>query len=698
MTVLQTARAFTLQVDSLGENDLICVGFTGSEGISQLFHFELDCVSDQPQKIKLDKLLGKGVTLTCQLANDATRHIHGIVQRSAFQGEAIIDEKRFSRYQLTIVPTIWQMTKTANCRIFQDKTFPDIVKEVIELSGFTDIEPSLRGKYQPADYCVQYRETDFNFICRMMEEVGIYFYFKFQAGKHILVLADSPDGHADCAGHTEVKYEADAGYGEREDVIFSWQEQQELRPGKMVLRDHNFQMPSKPLEVEVPTKVKVGNNDKLEVYDYPGEYARLFNKPDARLDKVEAEGRAIVNLRMEEAECQQTTGSGSSDCRGFLPGTKFKIVSPPGELSPGPYLLTSVQHAASQDNLVSNGGHFSYSNTFSAAMAATPFRPRRLTPKPVVQGPQTAKVVGPPGEEIYPDKFGRVKVQFHWDRQGKFDENSSCWVRVAQLHAGRGFGGIDIPRIGDDVIVAFLEGDPDAPMIVGRVYNSENMPPFSLPDKKTICGIKTKTYKGDGYNELIMDDTPGDELIRIHGQYDMDSTIRHDLREHILNDRFRDVTKNETVEIGENRTETVKGGESYRVEKDRRETVSGNRHLVVKADQKEKCEGNKHVEVTGDQNDKVGGTLSQTLGALQQKVDLNYAMDAGQEIHLKAGMNLVIEATMQITLKAGANFITLGPDGISIMGAPMTKVNSGGAPGTGSGAKPQAPQAPEEAD
>jgi type VI secretion system secreted protein VgrG len=291
-----------------------------------------------------------------------------------------------------------------------------------------------------------------------------------------------------------------------------------------------------------------------------------------------------------------------------------------------------------------------------------PFRPQRLSPKPFVQGPQTAVVVGPAGEEIYPDKYGRVKVQFFWDRLGKKNENSSCWVRVSQPWAGKNWGSVSIPRVGQEVIVEFLEGDPDRPIITGRVYNDDQMPPYTLPDNMTRTTFMSRSTKGGGssnYNELRFEDKKGDEQIFLNAEKDMD----------------------------------------HRVENDSREFVGKDRSLIVKGDQKEKVEGAQHAEVTGSRNEKVGQSMSLQVGqSLNEKTGMKFAHDAGQEIHLKAGMNVVIEAGLELTIKASGGFINIGPAGIAISGTPLVLINSGGAAGAGSGSSPEDPQKPDEAD
>jgi type VI secretion system secreted protein VgrG len=398
--------------------------------------------------------------------------------------------------------------------------------------------------------------------------------------------------------------------------------------------------------------VQVGNNNKYEVYDYPGEYAK------------KAQGEDLVKVRIEEEEATHQVARGTSTCRAFSPGYRFDLEGHPSQTMNKSYVLAEVQHVATVEHYTSAASapaEESYSNHFTCIPYDVPYRTPRVTPNPIVQGPQTAIVVGPDGEEIWTDKYGRVKVQFHWDREGQYNENSSCWIRVAQNWAGKRWGALFLPRIGQEVIVDFLEGDPDQPIITGRVYNAEEMPPYDLPAHQTRSTIKSRSSKGEGvqgFNEIRFEDKKGEEQLFIHAERNQDIRIKQDLFE----------------------------------------TIGEEHHLIVGKDQFEQVDGDRHHRVKGDQNGKVDGTISLDAGMdRQEKVGMKYALDAGMEIHLKAGMNLVIEAGMSVTLKAGAGFIVVGPAGVTISGIPIL-LNSGGAAGSGSGASPEPPQAPQEAD
>jgi type VI secretion system secreted protein VgrG len=390
-----------------------------------------------------------------------------------------------------------------------------------------------------------------------MEQYGIYYFFEHADGKHTLVLSNTPDGELDCSP-AAVTYQATIGATVLpDDVVTELTKEQEIRPGKYTMTDYNFETPSVKLSVSIDSVYPAVAGAKFELYDYPGEY----QKRD--------EGDKLVKLRIEEEEAQRAVLDGASGCRQFSAGYRFQLSGHARADFDGAYVLTSVSHRAAERGYEAEGGRgeSSYDNTFTCMPAKVPFRPMRLTPKPVVQGTQTAEVVGPKGEEIYTDKFGRVKVQFHWDREGKKDENSSCWIRVSHPWAGKGWGSVSIPRIGQEVIVDFLEGDPDQPIITRRVYNGELMPPYGLPAGGVVSGLKSNTTPGGGgSNEMSMDDTKGKEKISIHAQYDMSTTVEHIDTQAVKNNRVitvdgthtETIAKNTTITINEALTETVK--------------------------------------------------------------------------------------------------------------------------------------------
>ena len=518
----------------LGADVLLMVGFFGAEGISNLFSFHLDVVAENKKQIAFDKLLGQKVTASLATDEESRRYFNGICSRVS-QG---MRGPEFTSYRLEIVPEFWLLTRKAQSRIFQRESVPDILKKV--LAGM-DVTYELRGTFHQRDFCVQYRETDFNFASRLMEEEGIYYFFKHSDGAHKMVVANTPQSHPAMPEHASLIFEGAGGGLRDEDRIQTWEKVQELRSGKHTLWDHCFELPHKHLEAEkelldtvqagsVAHKLKVPPSEPLEVYDYPGAYAQRFDGVDkgggdqpAELQKIFQDNERTVGIRIQEEAVSALVIRATGNCRHFVSGHKFTLERHFN--GDGDYVVTSVQHSGSVagDYRSGAGGAFSYENSFTCIPFALPFRPVRRTPKPVVQGTQTAVVVGPPGEEIFPDKYGRVKVQFHWDREHKNDLDSSCWIRVGTFWAGKQWGMIHIPRIGQEVIVDFLEGDPDQPIIVGSVYNAEQMPPYTLPANKTQSGIKSRSSLGGGppnFNEFRFEDKKGSEEVYLHAEKD----------------------------------------------------------------------------------------------------------------------------------------------------------------------------------
>ncbi|MCB2263993.1 MAG: type VI secretion system tip protein VgrG [Candidatus Thiosymbion ectosymbiont of Robbea hypermnestra] len=628
----------------LGEDVLLVRAMHATEHLSTLFAYELELLSTDID-IQPEDLLGQPVTVRLDLPDGGIRYFNGLVNRFAHTGF----EGALAIYQATLAPWTWFLTRTADCRIFQEKKVPDILKEIFREHGYTDFEEALSGDYRQWVYCVQYRETDFNFISRLMEQEGIYYYFKHENGKHTLVLADDYSAHGAVAGYGEIPYYPPSEKALRErDHIHEWSLAQVVQPGAFTHTDFDFTAPRKNLLAKRQHPKSHPYAD-LEIYEYPGGYVSSDD------------GESYARVRIEEFHAGYETAQGAGNARGLTTGALFKLTNYRREDQNREYLLIAAEYHLQSDAFGSTAQASTgpvFQCAFTALEAQTPYRPSRTTPKPRIQGPQTAIVVGKDGEEIWTDQHGRVKVQFHWDRYGKSDEHSSCWMRVAHPWAGRSWGAIAIPRIGQEVMVEFLEGDPDQPIITGGVYNGVNQPPYSLPDKATVTTLKSNSSKGGaGFNEIRLEDKKGQEQLFVHAEKDQDVRVKHDAYEWIGNER----------------------------------------HLIVKTDQIEQVEGDKHVTVKGDRNEKISGSVSlDTAMDLQQKVGINHAVEAGTEIHLKGGMNVVIEAGMSITLKAGSGFVVVGPAGVTISGTPVL-INSGGSAGSGAGCSPDTPKLPKEA-
>lgn len=646
----------------LGGDVLLIRGFSGHETVSQLFRFELDLIADNKANVAFDKLLGQKVTVHLSLPNKKKRHFNGLCIRVS-QGERDPREKMFTAYRMEIVPELWKLTRKAQSRIFQQKTVPEILKEVLKGLTPTPLD-KIKGTFQKRDYCVQYRETDFNFAARLMEEEGIYYFFDHSDNDHTMILANTSGSHENVTvSPSEIIYEDVTGGTRDEDRIYDWEKVQELRSGKYTLWDHSFELPYENLEAQkliqdelqvgkVPHKLKVGGNAGLEIYDFPGEYAQRFDGVDpgggdrsSDISNIFHDNKRTVEIRMQEEALGSLTIRGGSNCRHFSTGHKFTLTRHfSGE--GGPYVLTGITHAARGpgDYRSGQGGTFRYHNEFTCIPLGLPFRPPRMTPKPVVHGTQTAIVVGPKGEEIFTDKYSRVKVQFFWDRQGKKDANSSCWIRVSTLWAGKQWGMIHIPRIGQEVIVAFLEGDPDQPIIIGSVYNADMMPPGNLPGSKTGSGVKSRsTTEGtpDNFNAIEFEDKKGSEALWIHAEKDQHIEVENDESHWVGRDRTKDIDRDETSHIKRHRTETVDGDEKVTVGSSRTVTVN------QKDDKHQIKMGNREVKIDMG-NDK----LTVSMGNQTTKIDLGKSeTEAMQSIEFKVGQSSVKLDQMGVTIK-----------------------------------------------
>jgi type VI secretion system secreted protein VgrG len=606
----QAGRLFRIYTP-LGDDAVVPRNFEGVEGISRLYEFRIELASENGA-ITPQEIVGKRVTLSVMQADDETeRYFDGFV--SHFTKLPRHPTRGFFEYELKVVPWTWFLTRTTNCRIFQDMTVPQVIEQIFKDFGFSDFQDQISGTHNPWTYCVQYRETAFNFISRLMEQEGIYYFFKHEMGKHTMVLGDKSSVHQNCDYQSNVRMEPATGsYSRDQDAVHVWERHYQYRSGKWAQTDYNFETPTTSLLTNDSTVLTIENNTNYELFDYPGEYD---NKGD---------GESLTKLRMEEEEIGFDTARGESDCRSFVSGFKFTLQDHEQKDQNQAYVLLSVTHRGRQANLY--GGEAeeaSYQNSFECFPATVQFRPPRTTPASIVHGTQTAVVVGPSGEEIYTDQYGRVKVQFFWDRLGTNDQNSSCWIRVSQPWAGMNWGAIWIPRIGQEVVVDFLEGDPDRPLIVGRVYNELQTVPYTLPDNSTQSGFKSRSSKGGGtadFNELRFEDKMGSEEIFLQAQKDLTILVEHD--------ESRTVQNDETVAITQNRTESVGGNETG--------TISGNRQWTVS--------GNDSLTVNGSQTITVTGSIS-------------------------------ITANQQITLTCGGNTITMGPSGISIQGTPIVEIN-----------------------
>lgn len=660
-----------LKIESpLGE-DLICQTFSGSERMGRLFEFQLELLSLN-LNIKFEDIVGQRVTITLELP-EGERHFDGLVTRFRFAGTL----GQFARYHATLRPWLWFLTCTSDCRIFQKQRVPDIIMSVFRDNGMSDFKALLRESYREWDYCVQYRETDFNFVSRLMEQEGIYYYFEHVMGKHTLVLADGVNAHEAFPGYATVPYfPPDPNQALRErDHIQAWAVSQSIMPGKYAIKDYDFEKPKVDLTAKLaksrPHAYPLGDP---EIFDYPGEYTEV------------GDGENYVERMLQELQSQHERVQAHGNARGMCSGYTFTLDGYPREDQNREYLIIAVNHQIEnpvlETSAAAGSGDF-YSCNLEVLDKAQPYRSERETPKPIVQGPQTAVVVGPASEEIYCDKYGRVKVQFHWDRYGKNDENSSCWVRVSQAWAGKAWGGVHIPRIGQEVVVSFLEGDPDQPLITGRVYNALNMPPYELEANKTQSGIKSRSSKGgtpSNFNEIRMEDKKGSEELYIQAEKnenilvknDKGETVGHNETISIGNDRTETVGNNETLTVGVNRVRNVGSSESVTIASMRTHSVGINETITIGAAQQIAIGGFQMVEIGAYHNMDVGGWQTLSVGASQsleigrdQDVEIgkNRKIEIAEGDNLKVGKKLVYEVGDSVTLKCGSASIVMKKNG-----------------------------------
>jgi type VI secretion system secreted protein VgrG len=568
------------------------------------------------------------------LHDDKSRFISGIVTHFTMEG---LDDQ-FAYYHAVLVPWFTLLDYGTDCRIFQNKTVPQIIDKIVEERGMTAYYRSdLARSYTSWDYCVQYNESDFAFLCRIMEAEGIYYYFEQEKNqKHKLIIADRPDAHHPCPDQSEFRFDPDVGVGDFEDTIAVWKTKTEFLSGSWTLRDYHLEMPRNVLDVPLTSMFSGEENAHLNVFHYPGEYAKKFNAPASRVGDVRPEGEKLVRLATENAEKNRTVVEGGSHARTMATGFTFKVKGGAALGIKGEYTLTNIRHSALQHPAYLTSGRMGegYSNQFTCISSKVQFRPGRSTAKPIICGPQTAFVIDEnpePSEEIWPDKYGRVRVRFPWDRDAKY----ACWIRVMQQWAGKGWGYQWIPRVGDEVMVAFLHGDPDCPIVVGSVYNHDNMPPFDLPDNKTQSGIKTRSSpKGgsDNFNMLRFEDKKGNEELYLHAEKDMKTIVEN----------------HETRNVGESRITTI-------YQDDKEEVKQGNHELTVDM-------GDRKATIS-----KGNDSLDVSLG--------NVTNSAPVGTYKIAAMQVEIDGTASIKLSCGGSSIEMLPAVIKIT-APMVLINS----------------------
>ncbi len=690
----------TLTVDSpLGEGALEVRAVRIEETLGRPFEMAVDLLAKSPN-LEFDKLLGRPLRVLLALDDESSevRAFHGITARIAQRTE--IGGR--ARFIAAVRPWAWFLGLRANSRIFQEKTAPDIILEILrEHADWFELR--LSNEYPKREYCVQYDETDLDFISRLMEEEGIYFFFRHEAERHVMVLCDSPAAHEPFPGAETMPY-APSEETTDEQRLWEWGARRDVRTCGFAARDFDFARPHADLSVQRGEDREYGLN-AFEVFEYPGGY----------YDR--GAGEHYARVRMRELHAEQDVARAEGNVLRAATGGVFQLTGHSRKDQNARHLIVSSILEARNDQAESGldpSDRPPFRCRLRCIPADRPFAAPRRTPLPSIAGPQTAIVTGPSGQEIWCDKHGRVKVQFHWDREGKQDENSSCWVRVSQEWAGRSWGGITIPRIGQEVIVEFLEGNPDRPLITGRVYNGEQKPPYALPGNKTQSGLQSRSTPGGGpqnFNEIKFEDKIGSELLSVQAEKDRSVLVKNNNSENVGNDeslsvghdRTKSVGNDETTSIGANRTETVGSNETITIGGDRTESVVKNETITIALDRTESVGKNETVTValarthTVGVNDAltvgaaqevtVGGAQAITVGAVRSvTVGASMTTDVGgdrkasigKNDSLKAGKKIVIDAGDEILIKTGDASILLKKDGtIQIKGKDIKIKGSG---------------------
>jgi type VI secretion system secreted protein VgrG len=685
-------------IDTPLQGDVVLHSMGGIEGLSRPFAYDVDVVSRRSD-IEPSELLGQSVTVHLSAGGNDVRHWNGLV--TTFQYIETSDDGD-SRYRLTVRPWLWQLTRCADCRIFQMQTIPEIVTQIFQDRGFVDFERTLTGDYAVQEYIVQYRETDLQFVSRLLEREGIYYFFRHEDGKHTLVLADSPTAHEPASGCEQLEYAAaDEHRDATTQYVRKWKAETQIESGVYAQADFDFTKPQVQLFAQA-TAADATTASELQVYDFPGGFD---NFPDAD---------ASTRLRLDQARRDAQRWLGETNAPGFAVGATFDLVDHPRSDQNQKYLVTGVRYRVKgKDQRSTDDEEDVFIASFVAIEADVTFRPPLTARKPIVRGPQTAIVVGPAGSEIWTDQYGRVKVQFPWDRLGSRDENSSCWIRVSQSWAGSSFGAQFIPRIGHEVIVDFLEGDPDRPIITGCVYNGANSPPFDLPNNQTQSGIRTQSSPDatlSNANEIRFEDRTGEEEVYVQAEKDLNVLVKNDETVTVAQDRTVTIGVNDALTVGAVRTHTVGANETITVGAFQGVTVGAaqtvsvgavqaitvgaDRTLVVGGNETISIGANRRITVAADLSQTVTGDISaQTIGSTNQHFADDYTeqhlghrtviVGSGSAhrtavVHVEgagrayASKSFEVEALEGFTLICGDSQIAVTPSGITLSSPNIT--------------------------
>jgi type VI secretion system secreted protein VgrG len=635
MPITQANREISVTTP-LGDDVLLFYRMSGSDQLGRLSEYRLQLLSENGD-VKIADVLGKSMTVTVDLPGSQVRHFNGIVTRFRSAGW----RSGLHTYEATVHSWLWLLTRSSNCRIFQDLTVLDIVKKVCNdpmYGGLIDLDISLlSGTYEAMTYCVQYRESDFNFVMRLLEQIGIYFYFRHEKSKHTMVLADSYGAHDKIEGYGALKFAGDGRNSKLVDeAILSWLSGGEIQSSSYVMNDFDFERATASTSGGLKVNATIAaafSQPSYEMFDYPGGYVKASS------------GQALARARMEAIHGQCEQAEGVTSARGLFPGGLFSMTEHPRAEQNKEYLVTAAQYELVNDDYSSSGAVGDepiLRCSFTATGKENSYRAVPITPRPIVQGPQTAIVVGKAGEEIWTDEHGRIKVQFHWDRLGNDDEKSSCWVRVSQSWAGKGWGAMFIPRIGMEVVVSFLEGDPDRPLVTGCVYNSDTIPPYGLPAEQTKSTIKSNSSKGGGgFNEIRFEDKKDSEEIFIQAEKDFKRVVKN----------------NDVLTVGMEKSDkgdqtiSIKNDQNLKVGHDQIINIDNNHTLNVTGDQKVTISKTCVIEATTSIELKVGGSSIKIEPAKITIKSAEIAIDADANAEFKAGAMMKINSGAIMTIE-----------------------------------------------
>ena len=644
-------RHVRLDCAALGDTAVLLT-LTGSEALGRMSEFEIAFLSPR-NDIDPAAVLGQEASVTLDYPAGGERQFNGIVTTLRLIVPGDTTRNRLARYQATVHPRLWLLTQASHRRFFYQRTVPQIVASVFEDYGI-DFRNACTATYAAIEHCAQHRETDFDFVSRLLEREGIHYLFEYSLGKHTLVLADSNAAHRPIEHYESVPYQAWDEPDQDEECVYRWVSGATLQTGRYEVNDYDYEKASVSNQQGL-----VARATRAAPYDAP----RYVMQEHLTGHVKAADGERFARAGVEISQTRNETIDGFATARGIAAGGLFRLADHPAAAQSRQYLVTAARFEVFSDAYVSSSdpSRRLFDCSFTAIRSDNSFRPERTTPVPRVAGPQTAVVVGPDGDEILTDKYGRVKVQFHWEQlapSGAGERLNRCWVRVAQSWANKRWGAMHLPRIGQEVLVEFIEGDPDRPVITGAVYNSTNMPPYELPANAAVSTVKSNSTKGgNGYNEMRFDDRKGDEQLFFHAERDHETWVRHDA---LMN-------------------------------------VGHERHLSVEGDEFVETKGARNDTVRGSSTQSVAGSVSNaTMRNHDQYVGTEYSLGVGMAAHVKAGMTVVIEAGVSIALRAGTSYILIGPETIEMSSFPIPLVP--GPPVVPVNVPPAPPKPPRDAD